>query len=587
MARRLLLTSTMTAALLAGSIAPASAAPPVVEAARASGQTTLEASVIQQLNIVRADPAGYAKLLRMLPGSALNQDAAAFLDRQSPKGVLTPDPRLAEAASGYLAQLAPLGSVSHTGPDGSRPRDRMLARGVFTSVYAELISTGERRAADVVRQLVIDPPGPAHPHRLDIFDPLLTFAGVGCGPSKAFGYMCVVDLSATPMTRGEPPPSAPGQPLVPQPTSTRFVPDEVLVQFAGPAPPDRIQALVSRLKLEAQDRFTSVLTGDSFVLLHIPDQRSPPDLVRDLGGDAGVVGAQPNFLFDVMAQEPAPPAADYAAGKLRLSQAHQLARGQHVLVGVVDTGVDFTHPELKGAIVASFDAIGGAARPDSHGTGISALIAGHGKLTGAAPAAQLLVARAFRQGGAGQGTSFSILKAVDWTAARGARVINMSFAGPQDPALHRLMEAAAGRGIVLVAAAGNAGPKSPPLYPAADPAVIAVAATDAEDRLYAGSNSGDYIALAAPGVDLLTAAPQASYQVSTGTSMAAAEVSGVVALMLERRPRLSPEQVRRGLGETARPLAAAGPGPGPGPRIVDAYRATAAAAPGAGPPPKP
>ena len=76
-------------------------------------------------------------------------------------------------------------------------------------------------------------------------------------------------------------------------------------------------------------------------------------------------------------------------------------------------------------------------------------------------------------------------------------MINMSFAGPDDPAIHRSLEAARKKGIVLVAAAGNAGAKSPPLYPAADPNVIAVSATDADDKLFEQSNRGRYITVAA------------------------------------------------------------------------------------------
>ena len=97
---------------------------------------------------------------------------------------------------------------------------------------------------------------------------------------------------------------------------------------------------------------------------------------------------------------------------------------------------------------------------------------------------------------AGQGTTFTILKSLDWSAAKGARVINMSFAGPRDAVLEKAFVAARQKGIVLIAAAGNAGPKSPPLYPAADPNVIAVAATDAQDRIFPASNRGPHISRA-------------------------------------------------------------------------------------------
>ena len=95
---------------------------------------------------------------------------------------------------------------------------------------------------------------------------------------------------------------------------------------------------------------------------------------------------------------------------------------------------------------------------------------------------------------------------------------------------------------MLIAAAGNAGPNSPPLYPAADRNVIAVTATDMEDRLYTGANRGNHIAVAAPGVDVLVPAPGGNYQFTTGTSVAAAHVSGVVALLIERNPKLDAQR---------------------------------------------
>ena len=87
---------------------------------------------------------------------------------------------------------------------------------------------------------------------------------------------------------------------------------------------------------------------------------------------------------------------------------------------------------------------------------------------------------------------------------------------------------------MLIAAAGNAGAKSPPLYPAANPNVIAVSATDQQDKLFSASNRGNYIALAAPGVDIFLPAPDGKYQMTSGTSFSAAYVSGVAALLLER-----------------------------------------------------
>jgi len=137
---------------------------------------------------------------------------------------------------------------------------------------------------------------------------------------------------------------------------------------------------------------------------------------------------------------------------------------------------------------------------------------------------------------------------------QGARIINMSFAGPRDPSLDRALKAAYEKGVVLIAAAGNAGPKSPPLFPGADPNVIAVTATDVDDKLFATANRGKYISVAAPGVDILVPAPESRYQFTTGTSVAAAEVSGIVALLLERYPNLTPADIRRMLTASAKRL---------------------------------
>jgi hypothetical protein len=118
----------------------------------------------------------------------------------------------------------------------------------------------------------------------------------------------------------------------------------------------------------------------------------------------------------------------------------------------------------------------------------------------------------------------------------------MSFAGPSDPALHDALVKANKKGMVLIAAAGNAGP---------DPNVIAVTATDSRDALFPGANRGNYIAVAAPGVDVFAPAPEGTYQLTTGTSVAAAEVSGVAALLIERNPALTPAGVRKILVDTA------------------------------------
>ena len=191
-------------------------------------------------------------------------------------------------------------------------------------------------------------------------------------------------------------------------------------------------------------------------------------------------------------------------------------------------------------------------------------IAARRNVLGVAPRVGVLAVRAFDpRTHSGEGTTFNIIKGIEWSVENGARIINMSFAGPADPRLPTCSSGRRRRGIVLIAAAGNAGPNSPPLFPAADKNVIAVTATDIEDRLYTGANRGNHIAVAAPGVDVLVPAPGGAYQFTTGTSVAAAHVSGVVALLLERNPKLTPADVRRILTRTAKSLGPARSRPAP------------------------
>jgi subtilisin family serine protease len=247
---------------------------------------------------------------------------------------------------------------------------------------------------------------------------------------------------------------------------------------------------------------------------------------------------------------------------------------------VIDSGVDVKHPELANAIADSFDALGSKEGPHVHGTGIAGVIVSHARLMGSAPAARILAIRAFAATpNGGVSTSFVILKALDYAAAHGAQIVNMSFAGPNDPLIERGISAAVARGIVMVAAAGNAGAKSPPLYPAASRNVIAVGATDAQDRLFAASNRGSYIAVSAPGVNIFLPAPDEKYQMASGTSFSAAYISGLAALLLERNPALKPDEVRAILMKTARDLGAPGRDDLFGAGEADAYAAVSAVAP--------
>lgn len=398
---------------------------------------------------------------------------------------------------------------------------------------------------------------------------------------------------------------------IPVASERRYVPDEVLIELRDAG---QLANVLRRHQLTELGTLRFVLPGVSVLHARVEGGRSARQVLQQIAGDARIAAAQPNYLYtlqqdakpqDGAAQasapqapvqpEPAPPEAQKAAAiespaappapqpkpqyvleKLGVEGAHRLAQGAKVKVALIDTGLDDAHPELKDVIAGRFDALGtDPAGTLEHGTAMAGAIVARQTLRGVSPGAELLAARAF--GGPAsakaQGTSVQILQSLDWAAEQGARVVNLSFAGPQDRLLGRSLEGARSRKIIAIAAVGNAGPGTPPLYPAAEPSVLAVTATDAQDAVFNRANTGAQVGIAAPGVDVIAAAPEGRYAFSSGTSIAAAHVSGLVALMVERNPDLDLAGVKRILTATAMDLGAKGADP-----VYGAGRADAAAA---------
>ena len=364
----------------------------------------------------------------------------------------------------------------------------------------------------------------------------------------------------------------PGQPFAPRPSprgtgtppviTGAIVPEvrdrEVLVTLAAGSTAATVNELSQALGLDGETLYTSNLLGTRVERFRIPDTRSLGEVVQQLASDARVELAQPNYVFTASQGAAKPvPVPQYAPQKLHLDEAHKLAQGKRIKIAVIDTAIDTTHPAFGGAAIATFDALGETTPvAELHGTSIAGILGARAQLIGVAPEASVLGARAFAANAKGpaQSHSLAILKALDWSVLNGARVINMSFAGPEDPLLGRAIAAAIVQGAVIVSAAGNGGPEAKPAFPAAFPNVIAVTATDTADATYKSANRGSYIALAAPGVDIIGAAPNGAYDLSSGTSMAAAHVSGIAALMLEKNPKLTPNGVRAALIGSARKI---------------------------------
>ncbi|KUM25464.1 peptidase S8 [Mesorhizobium loti] len=355
-------------------------------------------------------------------------------------------------------------------------------------------------------------------------------------------------------TNTPPPAPAPSGPVTPptglnvtappRAVSGEFVPDEVLVTVNGDA--GAVQQIANSFGLQVRSQRQSRLLGTTLVRYGIPDGRPVGVVLAQLAADGRTQRREPNHIYSL---QQAAGIVNYAFERIALDAKN--ASGENVRVAVIDTGIDDTNPALKGVIADQFDAMPNVPiEKRDHGTSIDGLIAGVGALEGMAPGARIFHARAFE---GGKSTMDVILSALDWAAEQDVRIINMSFVGPKNDLLGTACRNARALGMVLVAAAGNNGPKAPYGYPAAFDGVIAVTATDAKDGLMPQANRGPYVFISAPGVEMVAPSGAGSDMV-TGTSFAAAIVSGAIANLIHAAPDRSPDDIEKALAATAKDL---------------------------------
>ncbi|MCT2588685.1 type VII secretion-associated serine protease mycosin [Streptomyces sp. N2-109] len=273
--------------------------------------------------------------------------------------------------------------------------------------------------------------------------------------------------------------------------------------------------------------------------------------------------------------------------------AWKTTKGEGVTVAVLDTGVDGSHPDLRGSVLTGKDMVGfGAARGDApwarHGTAMAGIIAGHGHgpdasegLLGVAPETKILPVRVLLEEGdpqrdkARRDRGGALAEGIRWAVDHGADVINLSLGDDSDSAHPEPREDAAVRyalrkGVAVVASAGNAGEDGDHVsYPAAYPGVIAVAAVDQSGARASFSTRRWYATVAAPGKDVIISEPDRRYYEGWGTSAAAAFVSGAVALVRAAHPDLTPAQIKDLIADTARNTPEGGRSDALGTGIVD------------------
>ncbi|WP_431933438.1 type VII secretion-associated serine protease mycosin [Micromonospora sp. RP3T] len=255
--------------------------------------------------------------------------------------------------------------------------------------------------------------------------------------------------------------------------------------------------------------------------------------------------------------------------ELRAKTAWRTSTGRGVVVAVIDSGVDASHPDLAGQVLPGLDLVepGGTDEPDpvGHGTTVAGLIAGRADddrgVVGLAPDARILPVRVLDAENR-YDDALIIAKAVRWAVDNGARVVNLSLGGGGDsPALAAALDYAFARDVVVVACTGNLATSTTTKvwYPAREPGVLAVTGLDRDsENLWSGSITGHETTLSAPATALYGARSRGGYWRVQGTSFAAPLVAATAALVRARYPRMPAGDVVNRLISTARDLGPTG-----------------------------
>jgi Subtilase family len=303
------------------------------------------------------------------------------------------------------------------------------------------------------------------------------------------------------------------------------------------------EALADQYQLRIVDDWPMPALGVDCFVMDARGKGSIEQLAQRIALDPRVESAQSVNLFQVLAYNDPLYPLQPSATSWHLSELHQVATGRNVRVAEIDTGVQTAHPDFGGRVAMARNFVDDrGAVAEMHGTAVAGIIVAQGNngigMVGIAPDAQLFALRACWETAvrtdAAVCSSFTLAKALQFAINLDAQVINLSLGGPRDRLLARLIDAALARGITVVAAVD---PKSADGgFPASHTGVLAIAGDDRQD--------GSADVLRGPGRDIPTTVVDGKWTFVTGSSFAAAHVTGLVALLREISPRLQPQQIR-------------------------------------------
>ncbi len=274
-------------------------------------------------------------------------------------------------------------------------------------------------------------------------------------------------------------------------------------------------------------------------------------LATYLEDNPAVIFAEPNpRRFSMHMPDDPLVAQQWALPIIQAFDAWHITTGGEVVIAILDTGVSITHPDLEGKVLPGYNAIQNNSHVEDdngHGTAVAGLIAASTNnqqgIAGMCWGCRILPVKVLNARGGGDDASVS--RGVRWAVDNGAQIINMSLGGSRESqTLREAIAYAFQQGVLIVASSGNDRHNGNPInYPAAYPEVIAVGATGTSDTIAGFSNTGDYIMIAAPGVNLWTTTLDGGYGAPNGTSFASSYVAGTAALVFTLRPDLRHEDV--------------------------------------------
>ena len=347
------------------------------------------------------------------------------------------------------------------------------------------------------------------------------------------------------------------------------------------------QVTTQRLNAAIGGRVVTSIPALNAVVLEIPAERVTA-VLQWLRSDPDVLYAEIDARAEIAftPNDPEYNVRQYGPKIIRANDAWDITTGDpNILVAVVDTGVDYTHPDLTGKVVLGYDFVNNDPDPmddNGHGTHVAGIVAAatNNGIGVASVGFDTRVLAVKVLDANGSGFYSTVAQGITYAADNGARIINLSLRGTVSSSiLQDAVNYAWSKGALVVAAAGNDGSNAP-VYPAAYPHVLAVAATDWNDERWGLSNYGDYVDVAAPGVGIYStdwAGGVGPYASRSGTSMAAPHVAAVAALVLSVDPGLSNDELAALLTSTADDKGDPGWDPYYGAGRINAYAAVVAA----------